>query len=138
MISIQENIPLAPLTTFRIGGSARHFVEISNAEEIKEALGFAKKNDLAVFVLGGGSNVLVSDKGFDGLVIKIKMNGLETHGNEIVSDAGVPLIRIINYSAEHGLSGIEMLAGIPGTVGGAIRGNAGAFGCEIYCINPRN
>lgn len=131
MIEIQEKVTLAPLTSFRIGGEARFYVEVKNIEELKEALQFAKEKNLDFYMLGGGSNMLVSDKGFDGLVIRMKMGELKVEGNIIKADAGTPLIKVINTSAEVGLSGIESLAGIPGTIGGAVRGNAGAFGSEI-------
>ncbi|HLM83918.1 MAG TPA: FAD-binding protein, partial [Candidatus Bathyarchaeia archaeon] len=140
-MKIKENIPLAPYTTFKIGGPARFFCEAENEHEILEALKFAKEKDLPVFVLGGGSNVLVSDKGFDGLVVKINLNvwrfDLHDGGQTSIAncDAGCMLSKIVNESVKAGLTGLEWAAGIPGTVGGAVRGNAGAYGgCLADCV----
>lgn len=131
MISIQENIPLAPFTTFKIGGLARFFVAVSSEETLKEALREAKERKLPVFVLGGGSNILFSDRGFDGLVIKIENKEIAHQGTVVIAGAGVSLMEVVTFSAEHGLAGIERLAGVPGSLGGAVRGNAGAFGTEM-------
>ncbi len=126
---IQKNVPLAPFTTFKIGGPARFFVEAKNEDEVKKALDFAKEKNLPVFVLGGGSNVLVGDKGFDGLVIKINDLRLTIYNLKIECGAGVLLSKVVNESAKAGLEGMEWAAGIPrATIGGAVRGNAGAFG----------
>ncbi|MDX9913108.1 MAG: UDP-N-acetylmuramate dehydrogenase [Candidatus Moranbacteria bacterium] len=130
-IEILKNVPLAPQTTFKIGGEARFFVEVNNDAQIIEAVNYAQENDLAVFILGGGSNVLISDNGFDGLVIKIKNSQIKVDDCKIECDAGVSLMSLVNFSLENNLVGLEWAAGIPGTVGGAIRGNAGAFGGEI-------
>ncbi|HBI34064.1 MAG TPA: UDP-N-acetylenolpyruvoylglucosamine reductase [Candidatus Moranbacteria bacterium] len=131
MINIQENILLAPLTSFRIGGNAKYYVEVFSVEELKEALVFAKDKKIDFYILGGGTNLLVSDNGFAGLIIKIKMNEISANDDMIDVQAGVPLIKLINTASQQGLSGLEKLAGIPGTVGGAVRGNAGAFSSEI-------
>ncbi len=130
MINIQKNIPLAPLTTFKIGGPAKHFVEVSAEEELLEALQFAKENNLEIFVLGGGSNILVSDEGFSGLVIRMLNTSYIIHNTSIECGSGVLLSQIVKESAKNGLSGLEWASGIPGTLGGAIRGNAGIpLGC---------
>ena len=134
MITMQENVSLSPLTSFRVGGNARFYAEIKSLEELKESLEFAKKNKLNFYILGGGTNLLVSDKGFDGLVIRMKMNGIEVRGKTLEVESGVPLIKAINNAAAAGLSGIESLAGIPGTIGGAVRGNAGAYSSEISSV----
>lgn len=131
MLNVQENISLAPMTSFRIGGNARFYVEVHSAEELKEALNFAKEKNINFVIFNGGTNVLISDKGFDGLVVKTKLSEISVSREVLQVDAGVPLIKAVNTSALTGLSGIEALAGIPGNVGGAIRGNAGAFGSEI-------
>jgi len=131
MIKMQENVPLAPLTSFRIGGNAKFYVEIGSVDELKEALIFAKDKDIKFYVLASGSNLLVSDNGFDGLIIRMKMNDVSAHGELLTAQAGAALIKAINTAAENGLSGMEKMAGIPGTVGGGVRGNAGAFGTEI-------
>lgn len=125
-MKIQENIPLAPMTTFKIGGPAKFFCEAGSEEEILEALKFAKEKNLPVFALGGGSNVLVSDKGFDGIAMKICDLGFKIYDSRIECGAGVMLSKIVNESAKADLTGLEWAAGIPGTIGGAVRGNAGA------------
>ncbi|MDR3559419.1 MAG: FAD-binding protein, partial [Candidatus Pacebacteria bacterium] len=134
-IKIQENIPLAPFTTFKIGGPARFFCEVSSEEEISEALRCAKDNNLKIFVLGGGSNILISDDGFDGLVIRILNTSCIIHDTSIECGAGLSFSKAVGLAKENSLSGLAWAAGIPGSVGGAIRGNAGAYGGEIKdCI----
>jgi UDP-N-acetylmuramate dehydrogenase len=131
MLEIKENVPLAPLTSFRIGGEARFFAEVKNIKELKEALEFTRKNSLDHYILGGGSNVLIGDQGFNGMIIRPKMNEVFIEDSKLKAQAGAALIKVINTASGSGLSGIASLAGIPGTVGGAVRGNAGAFGTEI-------
>jgi UDP-N-acetylmuramate dehydrogenase len=131
MLKVQENITLASYTTLRVGGPARFFCETENGDEILEAVKFAKKKNIPIVVLGGGSNILVSDSGFEGLVIKIQNVKCEILNNNIDCGAGVLLNKVVNESIKAGLTGLEWAAGIPGTIGGAIRGNAGAFGGEI-------
>jgi len=131
---MQENIPLAPLTSFRVGGNAKFYVEVKSLEDLKDSLEFAKEKNLDFYILGGGTNLLVSDRGFDGLVIRMKMNDIKVDGMTLEVEVGVPLIKMINTAASSSLSGVESLAGIPGTVGGAIRGNAGAYGSEICSV----
>lgn len=131
MITVQEYIDLHPLTTFRVGGKARYFVEAKTEEEVTESLRWAKEKQTPVFVLGGGSNVLFSDSGWEGLVIKIEIGELADDGaGRLRIGAGVTLHTVVESAKDHGYGGIERLAGIPGTIGGAIRGNAGAFGAE--------
>lgn len=136
MINIQEKIPLKNLTTFRIGGPARFFVEVKTEEELMEAVKYAKDNNLEFFVLGGGSNVLVSDKGFNGLVVKIKFteSNIDIENNTITAGTGVSMAKILKDSTENNLSGLEWSAGLPGNLGGAIRGNAGTFGLSMNDI----
>lgn len=126
-----ENQPLAPLTTFRIGGPARYFIATCDPREISEAKAFADEKRLPWYVLSGGSNVLVSDAGFPGLVVHIEGGSLHMRQNIIEADAGILLSSVVERAASEGYSGLERLAGIPGSFGGAIRGNAGAFGAEI-------
>lgn len=137
-ITIQQNIPLAPLTTFHIGGPAKFFCAVKNEAEFLEALDFAKEKDLKIFTLSGGSNILVSDNGFDGLVIKIKgaenskQEKIKLEDENIINCwTGESLASVVRFAAENNLAGLEWAAGIPGTIGGAIRGNAGAFGGQI-------
>jgi len=129
---IQENISLAGHTTFKIGGPARWFFIAKNTEEIKKAISMAKELNLDSFILGGGSNVLVSDKGFNGLIIKIKNSKFKIQNSKIIyAEAGMNLGKLVEYSVSKGLTGLEWAAGIPGTIGGAICGNTGAFGKSI-------
>ena len=127
MIKIQKNVPLAEYTTFKVGGLAKFFVCAKNEDELVAAVEYAKENGLAIFVLGGGSNILVSDKGFDGLVIKLENKQWEIEGEILECGAGAVLFDVVKDVAQNNLSGFEWAAGIPGTFGGAVRGNAGAF-----------
>jgi UDP-N-acetylmuramate dehydrogenase len=135
-IDIQQNIPLAPFTTLRIGGPARFFCEIRTEAALIDVLAFARERSLPIFVLGGGSNLLVSDSGFDGLVLHVALDGPIAPS---VSDdqvlytvpAGVEWNRLVLSICEQGISGIECLAGIPGTVGGTPVQNVGAYGQEV-------
>lgn len=125
---IIRNELLAKHTTFRIGGPARYFFEAKTNEAIENALKSAADLNIPYFVLGGGSNVLFSDSGFDGLLIRIKNQELRIKNNLIEAGAGAWLSDIINFSLKNNLVGLEFLVGIPGTVGGAVFGNAGAMG----------
>jgi UDP-N-acetylmuramate dehydrogenase len=125
---IQENIPLKEYTTFKIGGPARYFLTVSN---IAEAIDFAREKKLPYFVLGGGSNLLVGDEGFNGVVIKLENKKIELKKDLVIADAGAKLSSLVDFTVENNLTGLEWAAGIPGTVGGAVRGNAGAFGHSI-------
>jgi len=127
-MQIQENIPLAPLTTFGIGGPARYLARVQDHKEVCAALSFAKEKGLNVFILGGGSNVLVGDQGFDGLVIKIEINGVEEKGGLCVAGAGERWDALVEYTVQKNLWGIENLSGIPGSVGGSTVQNVGAYG----------
>jgi UDP-N-acetylmuramate dehydrogenase len=135
-IHIQEQVLLAPYTTFRIGGPARFFCNIHTEAELLEAVQFARQRNLAIFVLGGGSNLLISDSGFDGLVLHI---AIETPAQANAADnfvdytvaAGTDWDSFVHQICQQGISGIECLAGIPGTVGGTPVQNVGAYGQEV-------
>ena len=134
-MEIQKNVLLAPYTTFKIGGPARYFCSIKNAEEAKEAFEFAEKNHLNIFILGGGSNVLISDKGFDGLVIKIENKGIEITREDDASVAlkiasGENWDKVVKFAVEKQWWGIENLSHIPGSVGAIAVQNVGAYGQE--------
>ena len=131
MLKIKEKIPLKEYTTFKIGGLARYFFVAKSREDLKNAILWAKKKKLLFFILGGGSNILFSDKGFKGLIIKMQNSKCKIKNTKVVAEAGVLLQKLVLETAKKGLSGLENLAGIPGTLGGAIWGNAGAFGREI-------
>ena len=126
-MDLKKNKPLKNLTTFRIGGPAKYFVAASDLQELKDALAFAKKNKLPVFALGAGSNILVSDRGFPGLVIKLvgDFRGLDISGIKITAGAGICVSELLRTACSNSLSGLEFMTGIPGTVGGAVVMNAG-------------
>lgn len=127
-ISIRQAEPLKNHTTFKIGGRAKFFIEPKDANGLRLSLAFAKKNRLPVFVIGGGSNLLVSDKGINGVILKLSspvFKKLSYKGSYINAGSGAWLGEIVKSAKGHGLSGIEFLAGIPGTLGGALAMNAG-------------
>ncbi len=126
-----ENEPLANHTNFKIGGPARYFFIAENEEDLVKAVKAAKELNLPYFILGGGSNILVSDEGFDGLVIQIKDLKLKIEDNLVTVGVGVKLSNLIDEALKNDLVGLEFLAGIPGNVGGAVYGNAGAWGQSI-------
>jgi UDP-N-acetylmuramate dehydrogenase len=138
MLKIQENIKLAPFTAFGVGGPAKYFIEIEKEEDLIEALKFAKEKRLPIFILGGGSNVLVSDQGVDGLVIKFKALTISKNADnlqiKIARDdlvecwGGESLASVVNFAKKNDLAGLEWAIGIPGMIGGAVSGNAGAYG----------
>jgi len=131
---IKSRVRLAKFTTFKIGGAARFFLEAQSLKDLQEALIFAQKQGIPVFLLGAGSNVLVSDAGLDGLVIKLAgkyFREMRVNGVCLEAGCGVKLNQLMLYAKNRGLSGLEFLAGIPGTLGGALIMNAGAWGKSI-------
>ncbi len=131
---IQQNISLAPLTTLKIGGPARFFLKAETGEQVIEAFDFAEKNELEVFVLGGGSNVLISDEGFDGLVLQVALKGISPERRLpacITAQAGEDWDTFVDHCVKQNLAGIECLSGIPGFVGGTPVQNVGAYGQEV-------
>lgn len=131
MLIIEENIPLAPYTTFKIGGPARFFTRAKSENEVREAVQFARARNQKIYILGNGSNVLISDAGFDGLVIKMELQETGVDGAYLTIGAGVPMAKAAAESAKHKLAGFAWAVGVPGTVGGAVYGNAGCFGGEM-------
>lgn len=126
---LMENVSLASHNTFKIGGPAKYFYIAKTEQELLRAVKTAEKLKINYFILGGGSNILVSDQGFDGLVIKARNEDFQVEGEDIVHcGAGLTMGRLLGLTQVLGLGGLEFMAGVPGTVGGAIRGNAGAFG----------
>jgi len=126
--NIQNNIPLAPYTTYKIGGPAQFFVRVASLEELSLAIRWAKAEGLSLRFLGGGSNLLISDRGVNGLVITLAAHEPNFLESGVKVGAGYGLSKLVNDSVKQGLQGLEWAAGIPGQVGGAVRGNAGAFG----------
>ena len=131
MIALQESVLLAPYTTFGIGGPARYFLEATSDDAIREALLWARERMVPVYIIGGGSNLLVPDDGLEALVIKVATDNWSADGDTVTAHAGANLDHLIRKMAMVKLGGLEKMAGIPGTLGGAVRGNAGAFGTEI-------
>ncbi|HWB33880.1 MAG TPA: FAD-binding protein, partial [Candidatus Paceibacterota bacterium] len=130
-MELTEHIGLAPFTTFGIGGPARYFVRAKDLSELHEALAFAKEKNLAAFFLGGGSNLLVSDAGFKGMVIKIECMGVEQDGDTFIAAAGESWDGLVARAVRGHWWGIENLSGIPGTMGGAVVQNIGAYGASL-------
>ena len=130
-LNIQEDVPLAPFTTLKVGGNARFFVRVRREDELVEAIEHARQNALDVFILGGGSNVLVADAGFDGLVIHIQLKGIDVSDSTVTAAAGENWDESVQFCVERGLAGIECMSGIPGFVGGTPVQNVGAYGQEV-------
>ena len=130
-MKIRENALLAPLTTLEVGGPAKFLVEATTEDDVVESFEFARSHGLAVFVLGGGSNVLISDHGFEGLVIKIAHSSIEAGGDFITAAAGEDWDAFVDHTVGMHLAGVECLSGIPGTVGGTPVQNVGAYGQEV-------
>lgn len=137
-MQVLQNVPLAPLTTFRIGGPGRYFVEASTASEVQEAVAFSESKSLPLFVLGGGSNLVVSDSGWPGLVLKVAIRGIEQRpgtndeGKTLFdAGAGESWDRLVSHAVVAQCAGIECLSGIPGSVGGTPVQNVGAYGQEV-------
>ena len=132
-MQILENEPMSKHTSFRVGGPARYYVKAESLADLQQAIGFARKNGLPHFILGNGTNLLVKDSGFDGVVITLagEFSTIETaDGKTFKVGAAVPLGRFARETLKQGLAGIHKLAGIPGTLGGAVYMNAGAYGQE--------
>lgn len=126
-VNIKENVSLAEHTTFKIGGKARYFVLADNKEDIIEAIRFSKEKNISFFILGQGANTLALDEGYKGLVIKVQGSKFQVQDSEIIAEAGALLKDLVDLSVKASLSGLEWAAGIPGTIGGAVYGNAKAF-----------
>lgn len=130
-MNIQENIKLNNYTTFKIGGTARFYVEVSNEENLKEVFGWIETEKLKWLILAGGSNVVLNDDFFSGVVIRMFNNDLIMRGDRIECGAGASLAKSVTMATKESLAGLEWAIGIPGSIGGAVRGNAGAFGGQI-------
>ncbi len=130
--ALEFDKPLAEFTGYHTGGPARYFLQAHAASEVERAVKAANELNMPFYLIGGGSNLLVSDKGFDGLVVRIDIKGLTLVDEQTVDcGAGEDLMALVDFCADNGLTGMEFAAGIAGTVGGAIYGNAGAYGNEI-------
>ena len=134
-MQIEENVLLAPFTTIGIGGPARFFFRATNVDEIRAAIDWARERDLAVFILGGGSNLLISDDGFDGLVVHLDLRGVTVESEDdyamVKVAAGEPWDSFVAMAVENGWAGIECLSGIPGSTGATPIQNVGAYGQDV-------
>ena len=130
---IQKNEPMKKHTTFRIGGPADYFIMPSNEKELAETIRVCREFSIPIYIVGNGSNLLVGDKGFRGAIIQLykSMGTFQVEGNQITAQAGCSLAQIANAALDAALTGFEFAAGIPGTLGGAVVMNAGAYGGEI-------
>lgn len=128
---VRENVSLAQFTTYKLGGPARYFLGTASADELAAGLAWAAGEGLPVFVLGGGSNILVADGGFPGLAVHYLGSGIRIQESEVSVGAGAKVEDLLEQTLAAGLVGLECMAGVPGEVGGAIRGNAGTFGQQI-------
>lgn len=125
------NVKLSQFSNYKIGGPARYFFLAQDIDGLRQAVERVKKNRLKTFVLGGGTNLLISDQGFDGLVIKPDLKFIFQSGDLVAVGAGASMAQLLDFCRERGLAGLEWAGGLPGTVGGAIICNAGAFKGEI-------
>jgi UDP-N-acetylmuramate dehydrogenase len=122
--------PLAPHTSLRIGGPADFFLRVGSEKELLDAIQVAREKELSLFVLGGGTNLLVSDRGIRGVVLQNAWRESSVDGDVVTASSGTELAHVAALAARSGIEGLEWMATVPGTVGGAVHGNAGAFGSE--------
>lgn len=130
---ILENEPMSRYTTFRVGGKAACFIKISNTEQLKKLIPYFKAVEIPYFILGNGSNLLVGDHGYDGVILQLKekFNRIEAEGSLLRARAGALLSQVAQCALDHSLAGFAFASGIPGTVGGGVMMNAGAYGGEM-------
>lgn len=131
----KENIlldePMSKHTSFKIGGNADYYITATSIENLKNILETAKENNIDTYVVGNGTNLLVRDNGFRGAIVKLGFNKINILDDKIIADAGASLVLLARLAADNNITGFEGLSGIPGTIGGAVRMNAGAYGTEI-------
>lgn len=136
--NILKNEPMSKHTSFRIGGNADYFVVVNSVEELKDVIDLSNKNNIKFYIIGNGTNLLIKDGGIRGIVIKLDLKNfkIKKNANEILitAEAGMSLGTLASIALKEEIAGLEFLAGIPGTIGGAIRMNAGAYGSEIKDI----
>lgn len=131
---IYINEPMKKHTSFKIGGNADIFIKIKTIEELLWALKISKECNIDVTVIGNGTNLLVNDKGIRGIVLKLELDNIEEIENGFIVGAGVPIITLSMLAEKRGLTGLEFASGIPGTIGGAVKMNAGAYGGQMQDI----
>ena len=129
-MKFQKNVLLAKHSNYKIGGPARYFFAARTPQQVREALRQAKELKLKVFILGGGTNIIFPDKGWNGLVLKVGITGIHKKKNIVTAGAGVTMKDLLEFAAKHRLAGLSWAGGLPGFLGGAVRGNAGCFGGE--------
>jgi UDP-N-acetylmuramate dehydrogenase len=133
-VTISRDVPLARHTRMGIGGPADLYVTAATVEGFTNAHSLAQASGIETIVIGGGTNLIVADAGFRGMVLKLVNTGLTAHGNRVTVDGGVELQALVDFTVDQGLKGLETMTGIPGSTGGAVYGNAGAYG---HSINER-
>lgn len=126
-LPLQTDVPLAPYTNWKIGGPAKFFATVKSVQELRDTVKLARKFQEQIFLLGGGTNILVADEGFPGLVIKMELNNIRVAGESVVAQAGAAMGKTAATAMQHNLQGLEWAVGIPGTVGGAVFGNSNCF-----------
>lgn len=128
---VKTGVALAPFTTFKLGGPAEYYVEAKDTDTVAKAVAAATELGVPYFIIGGGSNMVVADDGIKGLVIRITAQGLTIDGTSVTATAGMASGLVSMKATDAGLTGLEWMVGLPGTIGGAVRGNAGMFGGEV-------
>ena len=131
-LKVSENVPLSDCTRFAIGGPARWLVDVSTEAALAAAVAEIRCSGAPFTVIGGGTNLIVADEGFPGVVLRYTASGIEASDSVVRVESGAVLQSLVDFSIEHGLRGLETMTGIPGWVGGAIYGNAGAYGRSIH------
>src|ERR1700722_20638660 len=130
-VSVSEGVMLNGHTRFGIGGPAEVFVEAASEQAFAEAFRVSQASGAAYGVIGDGTNLIVSDQGFEGILLRLTSKAIKRKGPTVRAEAGVELQELVDYSIDHGLRGLETMTGIPGSVGAAVYGNAGAYGHSI-------
>lgn len=135
---IKENIlidePMSKHTSFKVGGKADLFIKAYSLDEIKNVLNVSRENNIPLFVLGNGTNILVKDEGFRGIILQVKLEDIKINGTQVIVESGVKNSILSKKMIDNSLTGFEFASGIPGTIGGAIKMNAGAYGSEMKDI----
>lgn len=144
-LNVKQDVPLASYTSLGIGGPAKYFIEVKDTETLIKAIKIAQEENIPYLVIGSGSNLLVSDEGFSGLIIKNEISYIKNEGENLIVGSGTLLQNLVDYTIEHGLDGMSTMKGVPGTIGGAIYGSAGAYGdnirdylLKISCFDGKN
>lgn len=128
---LEKDILFSSLTTLGIGGPITYFLEVKDTDQLSQAITTAKAEQIPYLIIGGGSNLLVSDEGFDGLVIKMSIQGIEKKDDKLIVQSGTKLEELVDYTIQNNIGGFNHLIGIPGTVGGAVYGKIAAYGDDI-------